>query len=76
LLIAALNNMNVLLGADISSAYRSAAPTMKKVWTILRPEWGSDSGKSAIIVWALYGLKSPGAAYWNNLASYLQLLGF
>jgi hypothetical protein len=67
LLIAALNDMSVL-GADISNAYLNA-PTTEKVWTILGAEWGSDAGKKAIIVRALYGLKSSGAAYRNHLAS-------
>jgi hypothetical protein len=74
LLIAALNDMSVL-GADISNAYLTA-PTTEKVWTILGPEWGADAGKRAIIVRALYGLKSSGAAYRKHLASYLRSLGF
>ncbi len=67
LLIPALNDMSVV-GADISNAYLKA-PTMGKEWTILGAEWGSDAGKKAIIVRALYGLKSSGAAYRNHLAS-------
>jgi hypothetical protein len=74
LLLAALNGMSVL-GADISNAYLTA-PTTEKVWTVLGPEWGSDAGKKAIIVRALYGLKASGAAYRNHFASYLQSLGF
>jgi hypothetical protein len=74
LTIAALNDMSVL-GADISNAYLTA-PTTEKVWTLLGPEWGSDAGKKAIIVRALYGLKSSGAAYRNHFASYLRSLGF
>jgi hypothetical protein len=74
LAIAALNDMSVL-GADISNAYLTA-PTTEKVWTLLGPEWGSDAGKKAIIMRALYGLKSSGAAYRNHFASYLRLLGF
>jgi hypothetical protein len=74
LLLAALNDMSVL-GADTSNAYLTA-PTTEKVWTVLGPEWGSDAGKKAIIVRALYGLKSSGAAYRNHFASYLRTLGF
>jgi hypothetical protein len=74
LLLAALNDMSVL-GADISNTYLTA-PTTEKVWTVLRPKWGSDAGKRAIIVRALYGLKSSGAAYRNHLALYLRTLGF
>jgi hypothetical protein len=53
LLIAALNNMS-MLGADISNTYFNA-PTTEKVWTVLGAEWGSDAGKNAIIMRALYG---------------------
>jgi hypothetical protein len=74
LLIAALNNMSVL-GADILNAYLTA-PTTEKVWTVLGAEWGSDTGKHAIIVRALYGLKTSGAAYRNHFALYLRSLGF
>jgi hypothetical protein len=74
LLIAALNDCNVL-GADISNAYLTA-PTTERVWTVLGPEWGADAGRRAIIVRALYGLKSSGAAYRNHLASYLRELNF
>jgi hypothetical protein len=75
LLIAALNDMSVL-GADISNAYLTA-PTTEKVWTVLGPEWGSEAGKKAIIVRALYRLKSSGgAACRNHFASYLRSLGF
>jgi hypothetical protein len=69
LLIAALNDMSVL-GADISNTYLNA-PTTEKVWTNLGAKWGSDAGKKAIIVRALYGLKSSGAAYKNHLVSYI-----
>ncbi len=74
LLIAALNDCEVL-GADISNAYLTA-PTTERVWTVLGPEWGADAGRRAIIVRALYGLKSSGAAYRNHLASYLRELNF
>jgi hypothetical protein len=39
------------------------APVMEKVWTILGPKFRHDSGKSAVIMRALYGLKSAGAAF-------------
>jgi hypothetical protein len=70
LLIAALNGLDVM-GADISNAYLTA-PTLEKVFTVLGAEWGADAGKRALIVRALYGLKSSGAAYRNHLASYLR----
>jgi hypothetical protein len=70
LLIAALNDLQVM-GADISNAYLTA-PTTERYWTVLGAEWGPDAGKRGIIVRALYGLKSSGAAYRNHLASYLR----
>ena len=39
------------------------APYRGKIWTALDPEFGNDASKSAIIVKALYGLKSGGASF-------------
>ena len=47
------------------------APITEKFWKILGPEFGPDAGKSAIIVRALYGLKSAGAAFRVHLASFM-----
>jgi hypothetical protein len=56
-----LNDLEVKVG-DVLNAYITA-PVKEKVWTILGPEFGHDSGRSAIIVRALYRLKSAGAAF-------------
>ncbi len=56
-----LNDLKVKVG-DVLNAYITT-PVKEKVWTILGPEFGHDSGKSAVIVHALYGLKSSGAAF-------------
>jgi len=69
LLMAALNDLEVKVG-DVLNAYITA-PITKKVWTVLGAEFGSDAGKSAIIVRALYGLKSAGAAFCAHLASFM-----
>ncbi len=61
LTFASLNDLEVKLG-HVLNAYITA-PVKEKVWTILGPEFGLDSGKRAIIVHALYGLKSAGAAF-------------
>ncbi len=61
LTFASLNDLKGKVG-NIRNAYITA-PVKEKVWTILGPEFGLDSGKSAIIVHALYGLKSAGAAF-------------
>jgi hypothetical protein len=61
LTFASLNDLKVKVG-DVLNAYITA-PVKEKVWTILGPKFGLDSGKSAVIVRALYGLKSAGAAF-------------
>ncbi len=61
LTFASLNDLKVKVG-DVLNAYITV-PVKEKIWTILGPELGLDSGKSAIIVRALYGLKSAGAAF-------------
>ena len=74
LLLAALNDLNVLSG-DIENAYLTA-PCREKCWTIAGPEFGSDQGKPFIITKALYGLKSSGAAFRAFLAETLDEMGF
>ncbi len=74
LTFASLNDLEVKLG-NVLNAYITA-PVKKKVWTILGPEFGLDSGKSAIIVRALYGLKSAGAAFQAHLASFMCQMGY
>jgi hypothetical protein len=61
LTIVSLNDLEVEVG-DVFNAYITA-PVKEKVWTILEPKFGHDAGRSAIIVRALYGLKSAGAAF-------------
>jgi hypothetical protein len=56
LLMAALNDLEVKIG-DVLNAYNTA-PVTEKVWTVLGPKFGNDASKTAIIVRALYGLKS------------------
>jgi hypothetical protein len=65
--IAALNDLDCMT-ADIQNAYLNA-PVTEKVWTWCDPEFGPEhNGKKAIIVRALYGLKSSGAAFRQHLA--------
>ena len=66
LTIAALNNLQVKAG-DVMNAYVTA-PCSEKIWTVLGKEFGTDQGKKAIIVRALYGLKSSGVAFHAHLA--------
>lgn len=74
LLMAALNDLEVKVG-DVLNAYITA-PITEKVWTVLGPEFGIDTGKTAVIVRALYGLKSAGAAFRAHLASFMRQMGY
>jgi hypothetical protein len=74
-LLAALNDVQ-LLAADIGNAYLNA-PTREKVYTTAGLEFGAElQGQPVLIVRALYGLKSSGAAWRAHLAATLQSLGF
>jgi hypothetical protein len=74
LTLAALNDLAAKM-ADIENAYLTA-PITEKDWTVLDPEFGDDAGKRALIVRALYGLKSAGAAFRNHLAECMKHLGW
>jgi hypothetical protein len=76
LTLAALNDVDVdVMMGDIENAYLTV-PITEKVWTVLGPEFGEDTGKRALIVRALYGLKSAGAAFRNHLVSCMDHLGW
>ena len=74
LTIAALNDLEVKAG-DVMNAYVTA-PVTEKIWTKLGPEFGKNAGKLAIIVCAIYGLKSSGAAFRAHLADCMRHLGY
>jgi hypothetical protein len=63
-LIAALNGLDPQ-AADIGNAYLNAE-CREKIWFIAGKEFGEHQGKCVIVVRALYGLKSSGAA-WRRL---------
>jgi hypothetical protein len=69
-LIAALNGLDILM-ADVGNAY-SNAKTEEKVYSIAGPEFGEDEGCTLVIVRALYGLKSSGAAWRSHFAGSLR----
>ena len=71
-LIAAMNNLDIMAG-DIGNAYLNA-PCKEKVHIICGPElFGKENeGKTAVIVRALYGLKSAGASWRNHLSSMIK----
>ena len=74
LTIAALNGLDVKT-ADIENAYLTA-PNREKIWTVLGPEFGTDAGKRALVVRALYGLKSAGASFRNHLAECMRSIDY
>lgn len=74
LMLAALNDVE-LLAADIGNAYLNA-PTRKRVYTTAGLEFGAElQGQPVLIVRALCGLKSSGAAWRAHLAGTLQTIG-
>ena len=74
LTIAALNDLDCW-AADIMNAYITA-PNKEKIWTTLGKEFSEDAGKKALVVRALYGLKSAGAAFCSHLASCMHELDY
>ena len=74
LMIATLNDLEVKLG-DILNGYVQA-PVTEKVWTTLSLGYGKDARKTAVIVRALYSLKSAGAAFRAHLAKSMESLGY
>jgi len=74
-LIAALNELDIL-AADIGNAYLQA-PTREQVHTTAGPEFGpSRVGQTVVIIRAMYGLKSSGAAWHAQLSETLLGMGF
>jgi hypothetical protein len=74
-LLAALNGLDIL-AADIGNAYINV-DCREKVFFIAGDEFGeTNKGKIVIIVKALYGLKSSGAAWRAHFAQALHDLGY
>jgi hypothetical protein len=73
-MLAALNNLNVY-SADIQNAYLTA-PIREKYWVRAGPEFGSDVGRPAKVVRALYGLETAGQTFRSHLAATLKGIGF
>jgi hypothetical protein len=74
LLVAALNGLDVM-SCDIQNAYLNAKPRERVCFTA-GEEFGNAKGRLVIIVRALYGLKSSGAAFRSKLAQDLREMGF
>ena len=52
------------------------SPCEEKIWTMLGPEFGSDAGKKAIIVHALYGLESAGGSFGQHITDCMRTPGY
>ena len=72
--LAAPTNVEIR-AADIGNAYLNAK-CREKIWTVAETEFGSDKGKVMLVVHALYGLKSSGAAWRQMLSRTLRDLGY
>ena len=73
LMVAALNDVEVK-SVDILNAY-VMAPITENVGTMLGLNFGEDARKITVIVRALHGLKSAGAAFRRHLASCMEPIG-
>eukprot|EP00978_Attheya_sp_CCMP212_P043703 scaffold289776_cov54-Attheya_sp.AAC.1 len=73
-MIAALNNLSVLV-ADVGNAYLNA-PCQEKIWFTAGKEFGSRAGTKIVLVRALYGLKTSGAAWRAHISGNMRELGF
>ena len=73
-LIAALNDLE-FCAAYIGNAFLNAE-CKEIIWVKAGKEFGANEGKPMIIVNALYGLKSSGAAWGNLLSSSIKQMGF
>jgi len=74
-LIAALNDLDIL-AADIGNAYINV-DVREKVYFIAGDEFGvNKKGKCVVIIKALYGLKTSGAAWRAHFAEVLHGMGY
>ena len=74
LTIAALNDLDIL-GADVQNAFLTA-PNKEKCWMVAGSEFGSEEGKTFLVVKALYGLKSASFSFRSYMAEKLASMGF
>jgi hypothetical protein len=75
LTIAALNDLDVL-GADVQNAFLTTPRNKEKCWMVAGPEFGSEEGKSYLVVKALFGLKSTSFSFRSFMAEKLASTGF
>ena len=59
--LAALNDIEIR-AADIGNAYLNVK-FLENIWTVVGADFGSEKGEVLLLVCALYGIKSYGAAW-------------
>ena len=74
LTIAAPNDLEVK-DSDIQNAYLTA-PCVERIYKRLGPEFRLDQDMIAVIVQALYGLKSAGASFGRHISNCMRTMGF
>ena len=74
LTMVALHDLEIK-ASDVLNAY-VMAPSHEKIWTVFSVEFGDNASKSAIIIRALYKLKSAGASFRAHLAQCMQELWY
>ena len=70
IVITTLNDLGVEC-VDVINAYITA-PIEENLWKTLGPEFGPEAGKIALVVYALYVLKSIGDAFCAHLGWCMQ----
>ena len=72
--IAAPNDLEVK-ASDVQNAYLTA-PCAQRIYTRLGPEFRLDKDKLAVIVRALYGLKSARVSFGRHISNCMRTMGF
>ena len=72
--LAELNDLPVKV-MDIQNSYITT-PVIEKIWTVMGLEFGEDSGRKAIVVCSIYGLKISGSAFRNHFSDCMHHLVF
>ena len=73
-LVCALNDLDVL-SCDVQGAYLTAPPSEKR-WTRAGKEFGENEGRPALVVRALYGMRSSSKAFRDHMTRTLIDAGF
>ena len=72
--LASLNDVDIR-AADMGNAYLNAK-CWEKIWTVAKTEFRIEKGKVMLVVCALYGLNSSGAAWRQMLGQTLRDIGY